>query len=439
MSQLIDYNPQGDDILAKAMRRVSRHWPMAYSRLLSLRWEWSTATPYGATDGRRLLLNQAGLGRLQQTDDPTGLAAFLLIHESLHALLSHAIRLKKFKDKETANVAADYIINAMIAAQNEKQQSACGYVPFPMIEGVLFDISISGDKSTEELYEELMRKKDAEPPPPTAGGEPQPAATQPDPNAPTTPPTNSEVLGDEWVGQGGVGDLTEPEVDVGAGETIDDVVRDIELSNERTLLEDAVNKAATMNGSGGAEKIHDLNHQQDKLDWADHLRDWAVSRSLGGWDKPYNAPIHQSTGLISAGRESKAITCLAVVVDTSGSMSDKIITDILESIQDALEVVQPDTTHIFGVSNRVRDHYEVPRGGRVPNRLTRGGGTQFQVAFDHIAGLLPENDGIIYLTDGRAADFTTMREPETPVMWLTYGIPAANFPFGEAINITLHQ
>ena len=93
--------------LSAAMRRVSQHWPLAYGKLLALRWEATDATSSGATDGRRLLLNPDGLAKLDKTSDPVGLTAFLLVHEALHALLNHALRLRLLADAKTANIAAD--------------------------------------------------------------------------------------------------------------------------------------------------------------------------------------------------------------------------------------------------------------------------------------------------------------------------------------------
>ena len=150
-----------DHPMSIALRTVARHWHLCYSKLLSLRWEWSDKIPYGATDGARLLLNREGLNKLANQPNGAGLTAFLLVHEALHALLGHGWRCSTMKDSRTANVAADYIINAMIAHRNRE----LGREVFPFIDGVLLDEQLSGNKSVEKLYRELLHNKPQQPQP----------------------------------------------------------------------------------------------------------------------------------------------------------------------------------------------------------------------------------------------------------------------------------
>ena len=116
-------------------------------------WQWSDAVPYGATDGATLLLNREGIDKLANKPNGAGLIAFLLVHEALHALLGHGWRLAKLPDHNTANIAADYVINAMIANRNKE----IGKDVFPLIEGVLLDEQLSGDNSVEQLYRILSK------------------------------------------------------------------------------------------------------------------------------------------------------------------------------------------------------------------------------------------------------------------------------------------
>ena len=131
-----EFDLSRDSLLGRAMRRVQKYAPFAYMKLLSLMWVATSDTNYGATDGRKLFLNLLGLDKIKQTSDPVGYAAFLLLHEALHALLSHALRLRGLRDQKLANIAADYIINAMIASINRKARAGgAKRDPFPMIEG----------------------------------------------------------------------------------------------------------------------------------------------------------------------------------------------------------------------------------------------------------------------------------------------------------------
>jgi hypothetical protein len=53
----IEVNINGSAIIDQAMRRVRDHWPLAYSKLLAMKWLATASTSYGCTDGRMLKLN----------------------------------------------------------------------------------------------------------------------------------------------------------------------------------------------------------------------------------------------------------------------------------------------------------------------------------------------------------------------------------------------
>ena len=176
----IAYNVNGEDTLAKSLRRVRRFFPLAFQKLVLLSWYWATEGigSYGATDGRRLFLNPDGLKKIERTSDPVGYLAFLLVHEALHALLNHALRLAKLQNHQLANVAADYVINAIIDRINKQVLAEEGFIPFPFISGILHDESIAYDSkneslSAEEVYQNLAKgqqpEQDQDQPEPQSG------------------------------------------------------------------------------------------------------------------------------------------------------------------------------------------------------------------------------------------------------------------------------
>jgi predicted metal-dependent peptidase len=464
--------------LSAAMRRVSQHWPLAYGKLLALRWEATDATSYGATDGRRLLLNPDGLAKLDKTSDPVGLTAFLLVHEALHALLNHALRLRLLADAKTANIAADYVINALIKARNTEVNTAHGFAPFPFIEGILFDESVSADFSAEEVYQRIMKpdgKQDG--PEPQTAPQPQPQPQPQDDGADDDADgdgdaegtggdsdqqdddgdadgggsgdgdaddgadgeaggkqSDSDILGKDWVGGGG-DDLAEPEA--GAGESIDDIEREIESDNERQMLEDAINARAGIGGGGQNRTIDKLRHKGTGTDWAAYLRQFLTSSNRNGWEAPLNAPVFLSTGVIAAGRQRRALNSVAVVIDTSISVPQSLLIEMLGEVQHALDEGQVSSVHLIACDWRVQQADEYFAGDVIPPTLKGGGGTAFQPAFDWIETYAPEVDGIVYLTDGEAYDWDSIRQPQAPVLWLDYGTDIAKpYTFGEVVSFT---
>lgn len=462
----IEYDINGNCLLARAMRRIRCHWPLAYTKLLAMRWEETNATPYGATDGIKLVLNPAGLERIAKTSDPVGHCAFLLVHEALHAMLSHGSRLAGFTDRDTANRAADYIINAMIVHRNKEVFAKVPMIPFPLIPNVLIDEKISGDKSVEQLYNELFKspQPDKQPDPQVSPQSNDDAGDQPDDSSndaggtgdqpddagddagdqpsddsdsgdQSGKPSDSDILGDEWVG-GGADDTFEPEADAESGKSQEDVVREIETQNEQILLQEQMNFRAGLDGATGTRQLDKLRSFREGMDWAEYLKQWFTARCQSGWDKPFNAPIFTTTGLVSAGRQKKDINELAVVIDTSCSVPQEILREMLEAVQDALDTLRPDTIYLLSVDHRVEQVIELRHGDQVPTSVKGGGGTLFKPAFDWIEDNASHIDGLVYLTDGEAYDWAEVHEPPYPVLWLDYGSHPEIYKFGERVKVS---
>ena len=223
-----EFDLSRDSLLGRAMRRVQKYAPFAYMKLLSLMWVATSDTNYGATDGRKLFLNLLGLDKIKQTSDPVGYAAFLLLHEALHALLSHALRLRGLRDQKLANIAADYIINAMIASINRKARAGgAKRDPFPMIEGVLLDEKLSADHHVVKLYNILDAKQDEEQDPAFDTGD------DTDDTDDTEGATGDDTGDDTDDTEGDTGDDT--------GDATDDTEGDTDPSLEDLLNEDTSN------------------------------------------------------------------------------------------------------------------------------------------------------------------------------------------------------
>ena len=98
-----------------------------------------------------MLINPDGLKRILAMPNAVGILAFVLAHEALHLILLHVLRFLKLSDKDLANKAGDYVVNAMIMRRNK----AIGKTVFVPLDGILLDEKLSGDKSVEIVYREL--------------------------------------------------------------------------------------------------------------------------------------------------------------------------------------------------------------------------------------------------------------------------------------------
>jgi len=468
-----------DHPLAAAMRSVSRHWFLAYSKLMSMEWEWSTAIPYGATDGRRLLLNKEGIAKLCRQPNPSGLIAFLLVHEALHALLGHGWRLAKLKDSMLANVAADYVINAMIAMRNRELKREV----FPFIEGVLLDEALSGDKSVEQLYRELTKPQPPAPQPEiNPSPEPKPEQTNDDTcqdpddtdddepeedngdsdsededgSSPDTgdsdgdpSDTSDDPSGDSGSNSGsgeqddddlsdfvgtGADDNIEPEAE--EGETQAEAIDKIEEDNDRILIADEIDRRQQASGGSTGQRVGSQRGYGSTLGWPDLLREWLTNRSRCGWDAPFNAPVYSTTGVVGAGRRNKKAGEIVLVLDTSGSIGQRTYDRFLQEAQCILDELKPEHLHLLSVSHVVADVVSLETGDTVPDRLKGGGGTAFKPAFDWVAEHVYDIDVMVYLTDGWSSDLTSLPQVDFPLLWLTTQRPASDFKVGTALAIT---
>jgi predicted metal-dependent peptidase len=358
-----------------ALREVSRRWFLCYSKLLAVEWVVTDdpSIPIAATDGRRLLLNEAGIaGRLGGKGDVMKMV-FLLCHEALHALLNHSWRAKNLACKMTANVAADYIINAMIKNMG-----------IPVWHDALLDEALSGDKSMEQLYRELLRDK---------------------------PQTIPDLI----------------DVELAEGEDEQKVIDEIESTNEGLILAD---KIQASKNEGTETRITDRG-SPTSIRWQDVLWGLFTQRAENRWIAPMNRAIYATTGLVCFGRSRVKRGIIAVAVDTSGSINQVMLNSYMAEINSIRESVRPMTTYILSVDSRVHNVTELELEDPASCELKGGGGTKFQPAFDSLAerGITP--DVLVYLTDGEASDLRTVKEPSYPVIWVSSG--RVDMPFGVVI------
>jgi len=471
MNTAVNYNVNGDDTLAKALRRIRRYFIMAFQKLILLEWSWRTEGigSYGATDGRNLFLHPEGMKKIERTSDPVGYLAFLLIHEALHALLNHALRLAKLKNHTLANVAADYVINAIIHRINQQVLKEEGFIPFPMIDGVLHDESISYDSKGDSLcaevvYQNLAKGQQPEQDQPesqtgdgeqeegeqgggsssdqsdSADGSEESSEDGGDTNSDDNDSLSDEdILGGDFVGTG-ADDLSEPSFE--EGETAEQVDQQIEIENEKIEIQAKANEAAGIGNGGGAviDFAEARRNRKGSVDFSETLSDLLRDIQEGGFTKPFNAQLW-GAGIVARGRGSKAASELVFMVDLSGSNFHEAA-DMISRCEEAFDSVDPEVIHLVGFDSHVTDYREVFSGEKLPTRLNGGGGTNIARALDWVNDRIPHADAVVCLTDGydhwgRIADSA----PDCPMVWLNYGddrwLDKKAYSFGERIDVDI--
>jgi predicted metal-dependent peptidase len=109
---------------------------------------------------------------------------------------------------------------------------------------------------------------------------------------------------------------------------------------------------------------------------------------------------------------------------------------MLDATQDALNTLNPRAIHLLSFDHKVQEYHELTAGDTVPQSLKGGGGTLFSTAFQFLDEVAPNVDGILFLTDGEAADWDRVVEPQAPVLWLDWNPwRTVQYPFGEVIKV----
>jgi hypothetical protein len=500
----IVFDYYGDSTLAKAYRLIEEMWNSAYNALTLLDWRYTFSTHYGATCGRTLRLNPDGLRRIDQTSNPVGYTAYLLVHEAGHVLggvsrlfdmlgefpgeNASVAELTAFKKRKTlVNIAADHAINLLIAKANEecweRGLMPLGEEAFPALPNGCCDEQFN-NMSAENIFIDLYRNQpddveegdggdggdgdpddgdgadtnpgggggdtpdddtdedsdeDAEDGDTDGGGEDSDEESDEDGDGEggdtdgDQPSTDEEILGGGFPG-GGADDILQPELE--EGETLEDVNQQIEDAVEQVITQselDAASKGGMVDSA--LRGVKDQRNKREPLDWKQYVRDWQTVRMNDGWTRPFNAPVFNATdGLCAPGRGRDGCGAIIYIVDSSWSMDDRLTADLLVAGQELLDNQRPDKLIILSVSNKVRDVITLVPGDTVPDRVRGGGGTEFLPAFEWVQENEPYCDGIVYLTDGYSSDLRFLEEPACPLLWVSYGVAAVDYPIGDAVD-----
>lgn len=309
--------------------------------------------------------------------------AGLVAHEVWHVAFAHIIR-RGDKEAKYYFAAADYVINIMLLDNG-----------FELPPNGLWDNRFRG-MSTEEVYEILKAE---------------------DWDVPEHPM--------EHVIEPGEGD--------GEGMNANEAESQI-----RDMLIRATNQAMITDSDSYGEIPAEILRELKKLTnpvvpWQTLLMDFctAVSKEDYSWRKP-NRRMFPTHYLPSS--YSEALENITVAIDTSGSMDDDTLSQILAEIKYIHETLQPKSMTIIDCDFMIHQIYEVDEFTDIKNlAFTGGGGTSFfpvmQYCEEH------EPTVLIYFTDLWAQQVT--EEPPYPLLWICYS-QHEEAPVGQTIYTEYH-
>ncbi len=325
----------------------------------------------------------------------------LFVHETMHVVLAHSVR-KGTRDHGKFNRAGDYAINLIVTDAG-----------FTLPEGGLLDEKYR-DCTTETIYNRLPNDPTSQGAGGAQGGDSAEQGGQGQ-----SAGSNSETqggasgsgteLGDDTEGSnrdgssgqgdyGGCGECRDAKNADGSPLSKADAKA---LENEVKIMVKQAAQTAKKAGKlpGGLKLLLD-DLMEPQIDWQTVLQRFADAAAKN--DYSYRRPNRRAMqqGLILPSVFSNDLGVLVVLVDTSGSISHKELTEFGSELSGILEEFSVHI-HIIYVDTEIAGHQEVTQDD-LPLELEAkgGGGTNFECVTDW----LQENDvnpsALICLTDG---------------------------------------
>jgi predicted metal-dependent peptidase len=302
---------------------------------------------------------------------------FVLAHECLHIVYQHIPRGKEWQDKgigpdfkpyshKKMNQATDYVINATLT------ESSVGVMPV----GGLHNPRFTSADQAEEVYCQLPDDDDNDDPDSGFDDHDYDNAD----NADT--PSDGEV---------------------------------------KTALASAANAAKAQGKLPGAlaRMVGDII--DPKQDWKEQLRDF-VQTTIGTgertWKRPNKRKLVVPPHVYMPGQQGTRTGNLAVVIDTSGSISNDELTTFLSEATAIMSETTPERLTIFWTDSKVSGIDEVDDIETLPELEPKGGGgTDMEAAFPEIdAHYEYDVTACIVLTDGYTS-YNEDNAPDYPVLW----------------------
>ena len=306
---------------------------------------------------------------------------FLLAHEAMHYMLSHATR-RKNRNAQAWNVAADKVINDTLI------EAGVG----TFIDG---GVTLDGarDMATEELYDE-----------------------------------NDDGGGNGPGGIGGdIGDPTDED-----GNPLDEAtINQLEAQAKVDTIQSA--KAAKAVGKLPAciERIVD-EIVNVTTPWYDILERHMSGKIKDGysWSRPNRRFVGRGIYIPGTDYVPK-MGPLVLGVDTSCSVGEDEIAQYNAHINRIIDTCNPEVVHVVYCDARVQSVEEfTPDDFPVRINAKGGGGTSFEPVFDWITDNAIEPECVVYLTDGYGDQSSFTSDIDT--VWLTTGTTA--FDWGHVIK-----
>ena len=355
-------------------------------------------------------------------------------HEGWHVILDH-VRRRGTRGAMDWNIAADAIINPMVAKRGWTLPDGC--VRIPEVE--------KGKMSAERAYEWIKQQRDAK-----AEDEQRKA---------TIESGEGEESDEEMPGQSGLPDEQEDDADTGGGEDKDEKgYQDIPDAGSEEMKEPTEEELdefcqkierSIESATQRAEKGHYMDPllkralapeaTKHELNWKEALEDMVANNRAEDnrtWSRPNRRYLGQ--GEIRPGYLRDQINRLIVLFDTSGSVNAQATADMRERVAELMELGLISHITIISVDTDIQAMGDVSTAQEVRdfNLNIKRGGTSFGSAMKVVRNI-DDTVGVVFLTDMQTNDFG--EDPNVPMIWVNWATPVSpgNYyypPYGRVMD-----
>lgn len=340
------------------------------------------AVPTAATNGERIMVNPKWFNKLSLEE-----RRFVLAHEIMHVVFDHPNRGKLYDERgfgpdlkpwshKRYNIAADYVINDLLANAN------VGKMPH----GGMHRPDVTDEDLVDEVYCDVPEDED-----------------------------DSENWDKHMPGEGGT-PRTEDEVKsaVAAASNVAKMQGDLPAGLERWV------KGLLM----------------PQIPWQEKLRNFVIAATghdSNTWNRPNRRRLAMSPHIYMPGTTGFNCGPVAVVIDTSGSVSDDELRAFRTEVAGIMADARPEVLHVLWTDAKVAGHDELgpDDAEEIENLKPKGGGgTDMTAAFQYIDEHDIRIDQAIVLTDG----YTPFGE-QTPYPTIWVSTSDQKSPWGETIKL----
>lgn len=383
-----------DNALAKAKIGIMFRDDLVFfsSMMLGLKFIEAHDIPTAATDGRNMWLNPKFF--LALTPDER---IFLIMHEVYHVILLHMTR-RGHRDARVWNAAADYAINGELTELGLK-----------MPKDGLYDKKYVGMLS-EDIYDQLIE----------------------DPNNQNQSPWEDLVEG------GGPSD-GDDEQDDSSGNTPPPPSPEQQQKDQQELEQEIQQKMleAEVRAQSQKDPGHIPAHIQryldslknPKLNWKLLLRRFLFARAKT--KRTYQKLNRRFPDVIMPTRFGESMGRVAVVVDTSGSVSKSQFDQFITETYSILQTMKPKQIDLIQFSYGITAIDEVRNKSDFARvKFTGGGGTEIREVYDWMEQHNPAL--VVAFTDGYFQDYA--KPTKAPWLWMINDNPHCTMNWGRTIH-----